>query len=281
MDALRALHRACRRGTVKGFTDPLEPWHAVVPERRAQLDAEVARERPPGHVLAFNDTTKMIEPPFAELSVAIDFIAHALDVGDHRALADACIAREPDVPGLPTRPVSWGICTWTSSAKAPVGDLRTSGCAGDGTTDASSKLCPCGSGKNFEDCHGKGGADAEPAHVQTIEMMIPFGGVPGQTQNYIVTVNGSLPQGAPGKYRVVFTLSRDEHLPTPRTTVSCRLVAAMRGIARWLVDANAACVPGARRRGPCSSSRIGIPCAVIRERARSTMSAVLGSIPGT
>jgi hypothetical protein len=29
----------------------LEPWHAVSPERRAQLDAEVARELPPGHIL--------------------------------------------------------------------------------------------------------------------------------------------------------------------------------------------------------------------------------------
>jgi hypothetical protein len=37
------------------------------------------------------------------LSAAIDFIAHALDVGDHSVLADACVAREPDVPGLPTR----------------------------------------------------------------------------------------------------------------------------------------------------------------------------------
>jgi hypothetical protein len=144
---------------VKGFTDHLEPWHAVSPERRAQLDAEVAQELPPGHVLAgrplaaaaarsdrddvlfeipglgyavvhltwsgrrenspewprtevfssieewrdrvmqrdheesVNDTKKMIEPPFADLSVAIDFIARALDVGDHKALADACIAR--------------------------------------------------------------------------------------------------------------------------------------------------------------------------------------------
>jgi hypothetical protein len=37
---------------MKGFTDLLEPWHSVSPERRAQLDAEVARELPPGHVLA-------------------------------------------------------------------------------------------------------------------------------------------------------------------------------------------------------------------------------------
>ena len=81
------------------------------------------------------------------------------------------------------------------------------------------KPCPCGSGLNFEDCHGKEGADAEPAHVQTVTMRIPFGGVPGQAQNYIVTVNDSPPQGAPGRYGVVFTLSRDEHLPTPRTTV--------------------------------------------------------------
>jgi hypothetical protein len=238
--------------TVKGFTDPLEPWHAVVPERRAQLDAEVARERPPGHVLAFNDTTKMIEPPFAELSVAIDFIAHALDVGDHRALADACIAREPDVPGLPTR----------RQYRLRAIELLAG-------VHRERPLRSLYAGRAF------------PRQESRFKLGGHASGVPGQTQNYIVTVNGSLPQGAPGKYRVVFTLSRDEHLPTPRTTVSCRLVAAMRGIARWLVDANAACVPGARRRGPCSSSRIGIPCAVIRERARSTMSAVLGSIPGT
>ncbi len=30
----------------------LEPWYVVTPERRAQLDAEVASELPPGHVLA-------------------------------------------------------------------------------------------------------------------------------------------------------------------------------------------------------------------------------------
>jgi hypothetical protein len=29
----------------------LDPWHAVTAERRAQLDAEVARELAPGHVL--------------------------------------------------------------------------------------------------------------------------------------------------------------------------------------------------------------------------------------
>ena len=84
---------------------------------------------------------------------------------------------------------------------------------------ATAKPCPCGSGLNFGDCHGKDGADVASARAQIIEMKVPFGGVPGQTQNYIVTVNGSPPQGAPGKYRVVFTLSRDEHLPTPRTTV--------------------------------------------------------------
>jgi hypothetical protein len=66
---------------------------------------------------------------------------------------------------------------------------------------------------------GKEGGNPEPAHEHSIEMKMPFGGVPGQTQNYIVTVNGSPPQGAPGRYKVVFTLSRDEHLPTPRTTV--------------------------------------------------------------
>jgi hypothetical protein len=30
----------------------VEPWHTVSPERRAQLEAEVVRELPPGHVLA-------------------------------------------------------------------------------------------------------------------------------------------------------------------------------------------------------------------------------------
>ena len=42
-------------------------------------------------------------PAFADLSDAIDFIAHALDVGEHGALADACVTRELDTPGLPTR----------------------------------------------------------------------------------------------------------------------------------------------------------------------------------
>jgi len=85
---------------------------------------------------------------------------------------------------------------------------------------ATSNPCPCGSGQNFDNCHGgKEGTDAELAHAQTIEMKVPFGGVPGQTQNYIVTVNGSPPRGTPGRYRVVFTLSRDGHLPTPRTAV--------------------------------------------------------------
>jgi hypothetical protein len=44
------------------------------------------------------------EPSFTELSDAIDFIAHALDVGEHGVLADACVARELDAPGLPKRP---------------------------------------------------------------------------------------------------------------------------------------------------------------------------------
>ncbi len=43
------------------------------------------------------------EPSFADLSDAIDFIARALDVGEHGALADACVTRELDAPGLPTR----------------------------------------------------------------------------------------------------------------------------------------------------------------------------------
>jgi hypothetical protein len=90
--------------------------------------------------------------------------------------------------------------------------------SGEWTMSVNAKPCPCGSGLSFEDCHGKD-SDAEPAHPQTVEMKIPFGGVPGQAQNYIVTVTGSHPKGAPGKYRVVFTLSRDGHLPTPRTTV--------------------------------------------------------------
>jgi hypothetical protein len=42
----------------------------------------------------------------------------------------------------------------------------------------------------------------------SIEMQVPFGGVPGQVQNYIA-VAGTDPKGTPGKYRVVFTLSRD------------------------------------------------------------------------
>ncbi len=43
------------------------------------------------------------EPSFTELSAAIDFIAHALDVGEHGVLADACVTRELDAPGLPAR----------------------------------------------------------------------------------------------------------------------------------------------------------------------------------
>ena len=43
------------------------------------------------------------EPSFTELSDAIDFIAHALDIGEHGVLADACVMRELDAPGLPTR----------------------------------------------------------------------------------------------------------------------------------------------------------------------------------
>ena len=42
-------------------------------------------------------------PSFTELSSAIDFIARALETGEHGALADACVTRELDAPGLPTR----------------------------------------------------------------------------------------------------------------------------------------------------------------------------------
>jgi hypothetical protein len=42
-------------------------------------------------------------PSFTELSDAVDFIARALEVGDHGPLAEACVTREVDAPGLPTR----------------------------------------------------------------------------------------------------------------------------------------------------------------------------------
>ena len=42
-------------------------------------------------------------PSFMELSSAIDFIARALETGDHGTLADACVTAEADCPGLPTR----------------------------------------------------------------------------------------------------------------------------------------------------------------------------------
>jgi hypothetical protein len=41
-------------------------------------------------------------PSFMELSSAIDFIARALETGDHGTLADACVTAEADYPGLPT-----------------------------------------------------------------------------------------------------------------------------------------------------------------------------------
>jgi hypothetical protein len=44
-----------------------------------------------------------MSPSFTKLSDAVDFIAHALDVGEHGALADACGTREQDAPDLPTR----------------------------------------------------------------------------------------------------------------------------------------------------------------------------------
>jgi hypothetical protein len=81
-----------------------------------------------------------------------------------------------------------------------------------------SDACPCGSGWNFAGCHGRAAADAGGA-AANIEMQVPFGGVPGQVQNYIA-VAGTDPNGTPGKYRVVFTLSRDGYLPTPRTSVT-------------------------------------------------------------
>jgi hypothetical protein len=40
-------------------------------------------------------------PSFVDLSDAIDFIASALDGGDHGAIADACIAELGEVEGLP------------------------------------------------------------------------------------------------------------------------------------------------------------------------------------
>ena len=42
-------------------------------------------------------------PAFTDLPVAIDFIARALEAGDYGTLADACVVKEPDVPGLPRR----------------------------------------------------------------------------------------------------------------------------------------------------------------------------------
>ena len=42
-------------------------------------------------------------PSFTEPPSAVDFIALALDTGEHGALADACVTREVDAPGLPTR----------------------------------------------------------------------------------------------------------------------------------------------------------------------------------
>ncbi len=78
--------------------------------------------------------------------------------------------------------------------------------------------CPCGSGQSFADCHGRAAPEASVA-AMSIEMQVPFGGVPGQVQNYIA-VAGTDPKGAPGKYRVIFTLCRDGHLPMPRTAVS-------------------------------------------------------------
>ena len=42
------------------------------------------------------------KPSFVELSVAVDFIASALETGNHGVLADACIDARDTVSGLPT-----------------------------------------------------------------------------------------------------------------------------------------------------------------------------------
>src|SRR5579859_8132333 len=80
------------------------------------------------------------------------------------------------------------------------------------------KPCPCGSGQDFANCHGQPAAATQESRPSNIQMQIPFGGVPGQVQNYVV-VAGTDPKGAAGKYRVIFTLSRDGHLLAPRTNV--------------------------------------------------------------
>jgi hypothetical protein len=42
------------------------------------------------------------KPAFQALSAAVDFIAQALDFGDHATLADACAEDRQDPSGLPT-----------------------------------------------------------------------------------------------------------------------------------------------------------------------------------
>ena len=42
------------------------------------------------------------KPAFLDLSVAVDFIARALESDDYDTLADACVEERPAAPGLPT-----------------------------------------------------------------------------------------------------------------------------------------------------------------------------------
>ena len=78
--------------------------------------------------------------------------------------------------------------------------------------------CPCGSGKKYKKCHGMG-KPGPPSLVFNLAVH----GLPGQNGRYYVVPefktgdprNSSPPQGAPGDYRVIFTLAKPGYALVP------------------------------------------------------------------
>ncbi len=84
--------------------------------------------------------------------------------------------------------------------------------------------CPCGSGKKFKKCCSLTGEKTQGDKTSSLNCSLPRCGIPGQQEGVIAQRrfvdptdprNAVPPTGAPGKYRVTFTLSRPGFSLTP------------------------------------------------------------------